>query len=242
MAANTVTSRTLNYHKTRSKTCLVIVFPVSGPLEYIEPDSSQCQIVQDFWDTTCQCEVRPRAYGLGNLGQALRPRAQPDSHVKRCNVLQLQQSSWGVGSAIDEFIRLLNMRKQASEAAGLVGLQCLYLDTVWSAYVHPAANFATASSTYYAMTVEKILAPSALVSHTGCNRCCLDQDRNVSVVNGNRNHWVCIELDMTDCSIGLLDSLCSASLTVFALVLCIFFMTLVHLQTMTATPIVAGSV
>ena len=121
--------------------------------------------------------------------------------VKRCNVLQLRRSSWVNGSAVDEFIRLLHMRQRASEAASSFGLQCLYLDTVWSAYVHPATDFATASTPDHAMTVEKILAPSALVNHTGCNRCCLDQDRIISVFNVNRNHWVCIELNMTDCSI-----------------------------------------
>jgi len=127
----------------------------------------------------------------------------------RCYLFSLQQQ-WVSGGSIDEFI-LLNMRQRAIEETGAPCLLVLYLDTLFSAYVHPPAFLAVSSTASAAEQLEYMLAPVKLYLATACDRCCLDQDRIVFVVSINRNHWVCNGLDMTDCAIVYLDSLGTSS-------------------------------
>lgn len=171
------------------------------------PDNNQQQIVKDFWRNTCQCTTSSCVCGRRNAGELLRGNVVSMSGMQRCHLLRLQQSYWLSGSVIDEFIRLLNMRQQEVERTGVARLRVLYLDTVFSSYVHPAAHNAVESTAADADNVQKVLAPALLSRTTGCSRCCLDQDRIIFVVGINHNHWVCIVLEVTICCIMYLDSL-----------------------------------
>jgi hypothetical protein len=67
------------------------------------------------------------------------------------------QQQWVNGGSIDEFIRLLNMRQRAIEETGAPCLRVLYLDTLFSAYVHPPAFPAVSSTALAAEQLEYML-------------------------------------------------------------------------------------
>ena len=114
------------------------------------------------------------------------------------------------GGSIDEIIRLLNKRQRAIEETGDPCLRVLYLETTFSSLVHPPV-YPAVSTTAGGAQLKQMMSPANLHRVTACNRCCLAQDRVVFVVNLNQNHWVCVGLDMADCTIIYLDSLSTSS-------------------------------
>ena len=95
----------------------------------------------------------------------LRRNVVPLSGMQRCLLLQLQHNYCLSSSVIDEFIRLLNMRQQEVnvERAGAACLRVLYLVTIFSSYIHPAAHNAEQSTAATARNVQKVLASATLL-------------------------------------------------------------------------------
>ena len=120
-------------------------------------------------------------------------------------MLRLQQNTWLNGAIIDEFVRLLNVRQRRVEGADASSHQTLFFDTVFSGSLHPPGTGTRSRDDD--TRLDKMLRPDALLRQTGCERCCLHQDSIIFPVRVNSNHWVTVKLDMTACSITLLDSL-----------------------------------
>ena len=148
----------------------------------------------------CDHAAHPCSCGLNNRNQRILPfAAKPDSEALRYHMLRLQPNKWLCSNCIDAFMRQMKIRQRSIEQAGLPCLQVLYLPFTISHWIHPNEPPRAVDAHSLEVAV-KSLKPAAILANTGCSRCCLDQDNLILVFNTDHTHWVCVMLNLMDCS------------------------------------------
>lgn len=134
-----------------------------------------------------------------------------DEHItaelNRQHLLRLQPNRWLKSAVMDAVIRLLNVRQRGVEAADPTAPRTLYIDTLFTANLHPCHTTTEMRCSYDERKLMSMCSPSNLCKATGCQGCCLAQDSIVFPVNLSQVHWVAVKLDMAACRITCYDSL-----------------------------------